>query len=165
MREKNAAGKGFERSVRGRRGPVGSICAACGAIAIRTPAKYCSVCGKRSNEDYMPLDSLRASNRLAAPNGTIAVGSESEKLFPAEENSSANIAWAFVVYSMVPYLGILFSPGALIMCGYGIFVEYGGADSDNRRMALAGSVISVAILAAQIVLWWLLYAVPELGAR
>ena len=39
-------------------------CAACGAEARRETASFCLVCGKSLDEDYQPLDTLRASYRL-----------------------------------------------------------------------------------------------------
>ena len=138
-------------------------CSACGTEAQREFAKYCLVCGKFLHEDYQPLDSLRASNRLPKTNFKSETSPEIENLFEEENNGVGNLAWAFVVYSMVPYLGILFSPGAVLMSGVGIFVAYRKPYLGGQKMAIYSFILSFVILAIQILLWWLLYLIPELN--
>ena len=137
-------------------------CSACGAKAQRKFAKYCLVCGKSLFEDYQPLDSLRASNRLPKTNFETGELVEKENLF-GEESRAANLAWAFVVYSMVPYLGILFFPGAILMSGVSLVIESRKSVPENRKMAIYSVVLSLVIFAIQILLWWLLYVIPELN--
>ena len=79
-----------------------------------------------------------------------------------DRNTNADTAWACTVYSMVPYLGILFVPVALALSGFG-FVRVGKQSTDQRsRFGLCLS-LSVLILAVQVLLWWLLYFIPTIG--
>ena len=84
-------------------------CAACGAEARRETASFCLVCGKSLDEDYQPLDSLRASYRLQGKSFSVEK-KEDTNLFERNKNSISQTAWACLVYSIVPYLGILFVP-------------------------------------------------------
>ena len=141
------------------------ICAACGAAAHRTYANYCSVCGKRMDEGYEPLDSIRASHNLrikltAEPS---LLTEETKNLFEPSKNTISQTAWACVVYSMVPYLGILFLPFAFVVGGAGYVVSQRRPHLGGRRLAVICVVLSVVILAVQLVLWWLLYIIPEVG--
>jgi len=61
---------------------------------------------------------------------------------------------------MVPYLGILFIPPALVMSGY--LLVKADQRSEVRDAILCITVVSI-LLVAQIVLWWLLYLIPEIG--
>lgn len=72
------------------------------------------------------------------------------------------IARAFVTYSLVPYLGILFCPGAVLMGGVAL-VKSLYAPSDNRDLArpLVSIVLGLVLLAVQLLLWWILYKAPE----
>jgi hypothetical protein len=74
----------------------------------------------------------------------------------------SDTAWACTVYSMVPYLGILFVPFALAASAFGYIRSRGRSSADSRRF-LACAGLSSFILAVQLVLWWLLYFVPKLG--
>ncbi len=140
-------------------------CSACGAASRRGNAKYCFTCGKLLKEDYQPLDTLRASYRLQgksfltenAPRGEIT------DLFARNENDVSQTAWACCVYSMVPYLGILFIPLTLILGGFGIAVAYRQPQLGGRNLALVSVGLSFGILLIQLLLWWLLYIIPELG--
>jgi len=149
-----------------RRVPASSLlCSACGAEARRKFAKYCLVCGKNLWEDYEPLDALRASYRLQGKNFQFEQMPDTkiENLFKKNENKASELAWAFLVYSMMPYLGILFFPGAFLMGGIGIIAAHRKPDLGGRGTAIYSVVLSLIILAVQILLWWLLYIVPELG--
>jgi hypothetical protein len=77
-------------------------------------------------------------------------------------NHSADTAWACTVYSLVPYLGILFVPIALTVSALG-FVRTRRELLQDRRRFLLSAASSTAILAVQIFLWWLLYLIPEIG--
>jgi hypothetical protein len=138
-------------------------CLACGTEAQREFAKYCLVCGKLLLEDYQPLDSLRASNRLPKTKFKTETTTEIKNLFEEENNGAASLAWAFVVYSMVPYLGILFTPGAVLMSGVGLYIAYRKPYLGGQKMAIYSFILSFVILAIQILLWWLLYIIPELS--
>ena len=141
------------------------ICTACGAEARRGGAKFCLTCGKLLEEDYQPLDALRASYRLQGKTFLVenAKREEITNLFEKNENSAAYTAWACVVYSMVPYLGILFVPFAFAVGGFGFLAAHRKPHLGGRRLALASIGLSFVILAFQIFLWWLLYIIPELG--
>jgi len=85
---------------------AGKFCSACGAEAMREKAKFCPVCGKLLREDYQPLDNLRASYRLQGKFFLVENAKKEEitNLFPKNENSISETAWACLVYSFVPYL-------------------------------------------------------------
>lgn len=76
-------------------------------------------------------------------------------------NSVASTARAFVTYALVPYLGILFCPGALFMGGLNLISSYRSRDTTNRAASFAILTIAVAELAAQLTMWWIMYKVPE----
>lgn len=78
-----------------------------------------------------------------------------------ETKSSASTAMAFVTYALVPYLGILFCPGALLM-GTIAFVRAGHTPQPgDRRRAATSIVLAILLLGVHILLWWILYKVPE----
>jgi hypothetical protein len=140
-------------------------CSACGTEANRKYAKFCRDCGKMLWEDYEPLDTLRASYRLQGKSFLTKYEQprEAVNLFEENKNSASETASAFVVYSLVPYLGILFCPGAAIMGGVGMFVSYRQPYLGGRKRSVYSVVLSFVIFAIQICLWWLLYLIPELG--
>ncbi|MCY7376972.1 MAG: hypothetical protein LH472_13520 [Pyrinomonadaceae bacterium] len=142
-----------------------SECSACGTLATRDFAKFCRVCGKLLLEDYQPLDTLRASYRLQGKSFPIVAEEKTVDLFAENKNSASWTASAFVVYSLVPYLGILFCPGALLMGGIGALAAYRQPHLGGGRTSIYSIVLSVIIFAVQILLWWLLYYIPELGRR
>ena len=65
-----------------------------------------------------------------------------------------------MVYAMVPYLGVLFIPPALAMSGYLLFTA--GRRDEVRHAILCITVGSI-LLVVQVILWWLLYLIPEIG--
>jgi len=142
-------------------------CVACGSQTTGGAAKFCPVCGKLLAEDYQPLDRLRASYHLQGKSFGFesAQKVESENLFGENKNSASETAKACVVYSLVPYLGILFCPLALLSGGVGVFVAYRKPFLGGRRTSFYSIALSVLIFAVQILLWWLLYIIPELGGR
>jgi hypothetical protein len=141
------------------------VCSACGAEARRRNAKFCLVCGKFLREDYEPLDRLRASYRLQGKSVSLerAEKKEIKNLFEQNENSVSQTAWACFVYSLVPYLGILFIPFTLFIGGFGCIVAQRRPHLGGRRLALISMSLSFVVLAVQIFLWWLLYLIPKLG--
>ena len=152
---------------------VEKVCAACGAQIERGAAKFCRVCGKLLTEDYQPLDRLRASYRLQgksfgfenARKTEEAETIETENLFDENKNSASETAKAFVVYSLVPYIGILFCPFALLTGGVGVFVSYRKPFLGGRQTSVYSIAFGVIIFAVQILLWWLLYIIPELSRK
>jgi hypothetical protein len=141
------------------------VCAACGGQAQRTSAKFCQVCGKSLREGYEPLDTLRASYRLQGKSFPVKAKGEIVSLFETNKNSASDTAAAFVVYSLVPYLGILFCPGAVLMGGVGVFVSYRKPYLGGRKKSAYSIVLSAVVFAIQLLLWWLLYYIPELGRQ
>ena len=140
------------------------ICSGCGAEARRINAKYCLVCAKLLKEDYQPLDSLRSSNRLQG-RGFLVENVEREEvadLFERNENTVSHTAWASFVYSMVPYLGILFIPFTLITGVFGYAVSVQKPELGGRKLAVISIGMSFIVLGIQIFLWWLLYMIPEM---
>jgi hypothetical protein len=144
---------------------VYGYCSACGAEARRIGAKFCPVCGKLVKEGYQPLDTIRASYGLQGRHLEFdkPMREEPKNLFEENKNTVSQTAWACVVYSMVPYLGILFIPFAFLVGGFGYIVSYKRPQLGGRRLAVACIGLSVLVLAVQIVLWWLLYIIPEIG--
>lgn len=144
-----------------------SVCSACGREAIRETANYCLVCGKTLAEDYQPLDVLRSSYRLQGKSFLLenAPGEEIEDLFKVNKNSVSETAWACFVYSLVPYLGILFIPLTLIIGIAGVFVAARKPALGGRNLALASFGLSFPVLGIQLALWYLLYLIPELARR
>jgi hypothetical protein len=141
------------------------ICPACGGASRRDNAKFCLDCGKSLFEDYQPLDHVRASYRLQGKTFEFRKAEEEEtaNLFERNKNTAAQTAWACLVYSMVPYLGILFIPFTVLIGGVGYAAAVRRPDLGGRRMALASLGLSFVVLLIQLFLWWLLYIVPELG--
>ncbi|HSB26911.1 MAG TPA: hypothetical protein VLE19_03600 [Pyrinomonadaceae bacterium] len=81
----------------------------------------------------------------------------------AQPKNLAATARAFATYSLVPYLGILFCPGAVLLGSLGFVRSYRSASgvSDNSRVACGWSVLVGFVIAViQLLLWWILYKVP-----
>lgn len=74
----------------------------------------------------------------------------------------ADTARAFATYSLVPYLGILFCPGAVVVGTAGIVKSYRSPQtSEGRRMCYLSTIAGIVVLGIQIFLWWILYRVPS----
>jgi hypothetical protein len=147
------------------RGPLN--CAVCSERARRLSAKFCAVCGHDLRQDYAPLDVLRASYNLRKQSVKRDISpprsSTKEELFLENHNSAASTAMAFMIYSLVPYLGILFCPGALVFGGIGLAVSFQKPQLGGRQSSAYSLLLGSIILAVQILLWWLLYIVPEVN--
>ncbi len=146
---------------------VKKMCSACGTSATREFARFCRVCGKFLREDYEPLDRLRSSYRLQGKSFQIEKTKKEEiaHLFQKNENAASETAWACVVYSFVPYLGILFVPFAFFVGGFGVVVSYRQPNLGGRKLSLVSVALSFVVLAVQVFLWWLLYIIPEIGKQ
>ena len=71
---------------------------------------------------------------------------------------------AFLAYALVPYLGILFCPGAIVVGSVNLLRRTRSTQSVeaiSRTAAAAGILAGFLILCAQLFLWWLLYKAPE----
>ena len=151
------------------------VCARCGAAARRAEARFCSACGVPLDETYLPADALRASynlQRRRLSSGSFGrAGGKPPKSSMSSTASSVNSSGvsgtgqAFVTYSLVPYLGILFSPGALLLGGVGVYNSYRGPARGARRSAYINFSLGLLIFVVQIFLLWLLYKIPEWAQR
>jgi hypothetical protein len=78
-----------------------------------------------------------------------------------QSRSLADIARAFATYSLVPYLGILFCPGAVVIGTVGVVRSYRpGQTNEGRTVCFASTIAGVVVLVLQLLLWWILYRVP-----
>jgi hypothetical protein len=80
---------------------------------------------------------------------------------PRNVNGVAATARAFVAYALVPYLGILFCPGALLLGVVGLLRSRRARHAGARRDSAQSLALGLLILCAQLLLWWVLYKVPE----
>lgn len=83
-----------------------------------------------------------------------------EQLFKTASDPITDIAWAGLVFSFVPYLGILFTPVAVIFGSIDLMRNF---RTGNAKWPIRGLAIAASVGAVQIFLWYLLYAVPKLG--
>ncbi|MBV9927795.1 MAG: hypothetical protein JOZ96_22435 [Acidobacteria bacterium] len=159
------------------------VCEACGGRARRESARFCATCGHAFGGGYFPTDSLRASYRfesapvsysLEAARGPqrarVRSGAYTRRHAPragrefmprSTESTAAATAMAFVTYALVPYLGILFCPGALLFGGVGLLRAMRAPRPGHARAAALSLALGLLVLCAQILLWWILYKVPE----
>jgi hypothetical protein len=77
------------------------------------------------------------------------------------DSEAASTAFAFVTYGLVPYLGILFCPGALVFGGLGLVRALRTGRRGHARASALGLALGLLVLCAQVFLWWILYKVPE----
>jgi predicted amidophosphoribosyltransferase len=161
-------------------------CPACGATARRAAARYCATCGRTLRDvDYLPTDTLRASYHQQQshppfkfshmPHRTCimrpqprmtnmkvgrAQASDAAQLNGATKfNGATQLARAFVTYALVPYLGILFCPGAGLLGCLGLWRARREGRHANARAARRCIMLSLFIFSAQMFIWWLLYRV------
>ena len=81
-------------------------------------------------------------------------------LSPASD-SVASTARAFATYSLVPYLGILFCPGAVLVGAFGVVRSYRSVDTETKRSVYyLSAIIGFVLFVIQVLLWWILYKVP-----
>jgi hypothetical protein len=150
-------------------------CPACGVAARRVEARFCSACGRSLDESYLPADALRASyslhQRRAVSRSIVRksgkpVKSSMSSILPAQNNNGASTtALAFVTYALVPYLGILFCPGALLMGGIGLYNYRRAPERGGRRASYFGLIFGLLIFCAQLFLWWILYKIPQWAGK
>lgn len=83
-------------------------------------------------------------------------------IMPSTNNNGASTtALAFATYALVPYVGILFCPGALLMGGIGLVRAYRAPHLGGRRASVTGIALGVLLFCVHLLLWWILYKVPE----
>jgi hypothetical protein len=146
-------------------------CPACGIEARRVEARFCSACGRFLDESYLPADALRASynlqhRRAVSRNGggtnSKPLKNSMSSIVPVpNKNGASTTALAFVTYALVPYLGILFCPGAVLMGGVGLYKSYRAPERGGRRASSLSLMFGLLIFCAQLFLWWILYKVPQ----
>jgi hypothetical protein len=145
------------------------LCPACGAEARRQEARFCSTCGRALEDSYLPADALRASYHLQhrpvarrKSQGRHSPKIQMTNTFSApQSNGAATTALAFMTYSLVPYLGILFSPGAVLLGAVGLIYSLRAPQRGGRSAAYASIAFGLLILVVQILLWWIIIKVPE----
>jgi hypothetical protein len=76
-------------------------------------------------------------------------------------NGLAGTAKAFATYSLVPYLGILFCPGAVLFGTVGVVRSYRSHDTSVRSVCYLSTAVGLVVLAVQLLLWWILYQAPR----
>jgi hypothetical protein len=83
-------------------------------------------------------------------------------MFFSQPSNVAATARAFATYSLVPYLGILFCPGAVLLGSFGIVRSYQSTaiDDTSRTVCYVSVLVGIVILVIQLLLWWILYRVP-----
>jgi hypothetical protein len=147
-------------------------CPQCGEAARRLDASFCANCGRSLDESYLPTDALRASYNVQHRRRSVSRAkvkppkSSMSSIFPERNtNGASTTALAFVTYALVPYLGILFCPGALLMGSVGLYNSYRAPESGGRRASYISISLGFLIFCAQLFLWWILYKIPEWTAR
>lgn len=140
-----------------------TICPACYSSRVEAYAKQCEVCGKLLSEGFQPLDAIRSSYGMQRKKLDFEQASTTESLFEDRRPLASNAAWACTVYSMVPYLGVLFVPFAIALGGLGYLKDRRCPGSSATPATLAPVALSMVLLAIQVLLWWLLYLIPEIG--
>jgi hypothetical protein len=74
----------------------------------------------------------------------------------------AGTARAFATYSLVPYLGIIFCPGAVLLGTVGVVRSYRSDQvrDPGRTACYVSLIVGLVVLVVQLLLWWVLYQVP-----
>jgi hypothetical protein len=82
-----------------------------------------------------------------------------------EMTGLAGTARAFATYSLVPYLGIVFCPGAVVLGTVGLVRSFRSPheSESTRGVCYASTIVGLVVLAVQLGLWWILYQVPGWG--
>lgn len=139
------------------------VCPACGTAAQRESSRFCATCGKRLEGSYLPADSLRASYHLhsAAFQSIEQTERMSYGIPGSNKNGAALTALAFATYALVPYLGILFCPGAVLSGCIGLIKSIYVPQIGGRRASVVSIVLGFIIFGFQVVLWWIIVKVPE----
>ncbi len=133
-----------------------SACPSCGADTAE-----CLDCGHDGAGGYAPGVALRASYSRTAQHWRGEVPDASKLFRPRNRNGAAQMAVAFATYALIPYLGLLFCPGALLCGVWGLVGAYRRPQQGGRGAAVLALVSSCGLGALQVALWWLLYQVPR----
>lgn len=136
--------------------PPARGCPACGVAARRRDARFCRACGGVLKADYAPAESLRASYPAHQRRAVFAPSARNAK----NNNGPSRVALAFVAYSLIPCLGILFCVPAVVMGGYGLARWRRAPLVGGRNASLISIVLGFVTLGGQIFLWWIIYRIP-----
>lgn len=90
-------------------------------------------------------------------NSPVMAASDDSSPFGEKEPFASSAVWACAVYALVPFVGVVFVPFVFL---FGLIAVVNG-DGVLRRSALIAMAVGSAVLIGQLVLWWLLYAVPR----
>lgn len=155
------------------------LCPACGAAVRRRSARFCATCGRGLKDNfYAPADSLLASYHLqhARPAAMWcgqemahgSVKSEPAKrtlmmlaslprlkmLFAPEGNTASAIALIMTCSALVPFVGILFCPLAVLVGGYGLFeARFVPGTTGGARLAVCCIIFGFLIAGVQVLLF------------
>jgi hypothetical protein len=73
----------------------------------------------------------------------------------------AGTARAFATFSLVPYLGILFCPAAVVLGAVGIVRSHRSPQANgSTRIYYLSAIVGLGVLGVQVWFWWILYHVP-----
>jgi hypothetical protein len=75
----------------------------------------------------------------------------------------ADTARAFATFSLVPYLGIIFCPGAVVLGAIGIIKSYRSPQVTDSSLVIyyVSACVGLGVLGIQMWFWWILYHVPS----
>ena len=74
-------------------------------------------------------------------------------------DGATQLARTFITYALVPYLGLLFWPGAVVCGLFGLWRARRTATRRGARAAARYVLLGLGICGAQLFLWWVLYSV------
>lgn len=77
-------------------------------------------------------------------------------------------ARAFATYSLVPYLGIVFCPGAVLLGTIGVVRYYRSqsmSSDSERTVCYVSTIVGLVVMAVQVLLWWILYQAPKWASQ
>ena len=80
-----------------------------------------------------------------------------------EKSLTSRSAFACNVYSMVPYVGVVFLPLAFVIGGLDYLRAFKSGDSKDLRFGLGSLALTLFLTAVQVFLWSLFYFVPTSG--
>lgn len=135
-----------------------------------SPARFTRVEKSRADVNVSAAGHYEARFRAPARNRAASRGvayrrrtrlEDSLMPFVTNTNGASTTALALVTYALVPYLGILFCPGAVLMGGIGLLRASRAPYLGGRRASAVSIVLGLVIFCVQLFLWWILYKVPE----
>ena len=72
----------------------------------------------------------------------------------------AGTARAFATFSLVPYLGIIFCPAAVVLGTVGIVKSRRSPQVGDSTVYYVSAIVGLGVLGIQVWFWWILYHVP-----